>query len=336
MLKDMAVKSKILVLSILLIAVVCIVAAVGVFFNAKAKQSLDDMYNFNLMATQYLNDANNHLRVIDVNVPYLLLSGNSVDTKVLRDDILGRLDAISGDVEKLKAIDKGETAQSIISELENHLVAVKNNVKATENLGNTPEDQVKLFENLSSVRVIAGDLAALTPDNVAQGKVLFENNNEQYDRSIVIFVVIIVLGLVFGIGSAIIIAGNIASPLASAITSLNAVADGDLTKTMPDELVNRRDEVGHVVQALNKMQISLRDIIKNVTAEADKSTQMAEQVQELLKSLNADTQDMSAITEEMANTLRSLLLALPGRLAVDVTNARSAAEAPCVFAGVSA
>lgn len=42
-------------------------------------------------------------------------------------------------------------------------------------------------------------------------------------------------------------------------------------------------------------------------------------------------EDVAAITEEMANTLRSLLLALPGRLAVDVTNARSAAEASSII-----
>ncbi len=42
-------------------------------------------------------------------------------------------------------------------------------------------------------------------------------------------------------------------------------------------------------------------------------------------------EDVLAITEEMANELRSLLLALPGRLAVDVTNARSAAEASVII-----
>lgn len=39
------------------------------------------------------------------------------------------------------------------------------------------------------------------------------------------------------------------------------------------------------------------------------------------------SEDVEAVTEDMANTLRSLLLALPGRLAVDVTNSRNAAEA---------
>ena len=300
MLKNMAVKTKILLLSVLLVVVICIVAAVGVFFNAQSKQSLDDMYNFNLMTTQYLNDANNHLRAIDVNIPYLLLSDKSLDASVLRNDILGRLDGIKDDVDKLKEIDKGENAQKTIAELEKHLETVKSNVKATENLGDTPEDRVKLFEDLSSVRIIAGDLAALTPDNVSQGKVLFENNNAQYDRSLMVFAVIVIGGLLFGVSSAIVIAGNISSPLSSAITSLNAVANGDLTNTMPQELVERKDEVGDVVQALNKMQISLRGIMKDVSAEAQKSTEMANQVQELLKSLNADTQDMSAITEEMA------------------------------------
>lgn len=43
------------------------------------------------------------------------------------------------------------------------------------------------------------------------------------------------------------------------------------------------------------------------------------------------SEDVQAVTEDMANTLRSLLLGLPGRLAVDVANARSAAEASVII-----
>lgn len=43
------------------------------------------------------------------------------------------------------------------------------------------------------------------------------------------------------------------------------------------------------------------------------------------------SEDVQAVTEDMANTLRSLLLGLPGRLAVDVNNARSAAEASVII-----
>ena len=301
MLENMAVKTKILLLSVLMIAIICIVAAVGIFFNAKAQDALDNMYNSNLMATQYLNDANGHLRVIDVNVPYILLTGsNSLDPKLLQEDILSRLDSISGDIDKVKEISHSEKSLEIIARLEQHINEVRAKVKESEGLGNTPADRQKLFENLSSVRSVANDLAALTPDNVAAGKFLFEESKIQYERSLKIFAVIVIIGLVFGVTSAIIIAGNIAAPLSTAIESLNAVADGDLTKTMPEELMGRRDEVGNVVGALNKMQTSLSGIIASVGDEAQKSADMAANVQELLRSLNADTQDMSAVTEEMA------------------------------------
>ena len=301
MLENMAVKTKILLLSMLMLVIIAVVAAVGIFFNAKAKQSIDDMYSYNLMATQYLNDANNHLRVISVNVPYLLLSGkSSLDPTVLQNDILGRLDSIKGDADKLKEITRGEKSQKTVEDLHKHIDEVKSKIKETSNLGDTPAERIKLFENLSSVNIIASDLAALTPDNVAQGKMLFETNNEYYNHSLKIFAVIIVLGLIFAITAALVIANNIGAPLALAVQSLNTVADGDLTKPLPEELTHRRDEVGAVAAALYKMQTSLRGIIKNVGEQAEKSNEMVGRVQELLKSLNSDTQDMSAVTQEMA------------------------------------
>lgn len=61
-------------------------------------QSLDDMYNYNLMTTQYLNDANTQLRGIDVDVAYLLQQDFSQEgRKIILADILGRLDAIEAD-----------------------------------------------------------------------------------------------------------------------------------------------------------------------------------------------------------------------------------------------
>jgi len=143
-------------------------------------------------------------------------------------------------------------------------------------------------------------MAVLTPDNVLQGKVLFEENNANYDLTIKIFVGIILAGLLVGIAIAFLIAQNIASPLAASIGALNAVADGDLTQEIPAELARRQDEVGMMVQALDKMQKSLRSVLKNVHDEAENSANMVTDVQALVGNLNESTQDMSAVTEEMA------------------------------------
>ncbi|MBR1694337.1 MAG: MCP four helix bundle domain-containing protein, partial [Selenomonas sp.] len=299
--ENLSVRTKILLLSAIMLIITCVVAAVGIYSNHKSKQSLDDMYNYNLMTTQYLNDANNHLRGIDVDVAYLLQQDFSMDSrKIVLADISGRLSAIKENIAKVKEIDKSSRAQESIASLEKNIVTAESKVKACESLGTTPADKIKLFENLSTTDVIATDMAVLTPDNVLQGKVLFEENNANYDLTIKIFVGIILAGLLVGIAIAFLIAQNIASPLAASIGALNAVADGDLTQEIPAELAHRQDEVGMMVQALDKMQKSLRTVLKNVHDEAENSANMVTDVQALVGNLNESTQDMSAVTEEMA------------------------------------
>ena len=129
------------------------------------------MYNYNLMTTQYLNDANTQLRGIDVDVAYLLQQDFSQEgRKIILADILGRLDAIEADCVKVKEIDRSERAQAALADLDEHLAMVRGKVKATENLGNSPEEKIDMFESLSAAGVIANDIAVLTPDNVLQGK----------------------------------------------------------------------------------------------------------------------------------------------------------------------
>ena len=129
--KDYAVRTKIFVLSVFLLAAMIVVAVVGIYSNYQAKQSLDDMYNHNLMSTQYLNDANTRLRKISVNVPYILQEGFTADNrKILVDDVLGNLDGIHHDMEELKKIDTSERAQATITELEKNLNIAADNLKS--------------------------------------------------------------------------------------------------------------------------------------------------------------------------------------------------------------
>ena len=301
MMENLSVRTKILVLSVIMLVITCIVAGVGIYSNQKAKQSLDNMYNYNLMTTQYLNDANNQLRGIDVDVAYLLQQNFSqASRKVLLDDINGRLKSIQGDIEKVKDIDRSDRAQKTIAQLEDNITMVQGKVKDTAGLGTSDADKVKAFDNLSTTNAFASNLAVLTPDNVMQGKELFEANNENYDRTIKIFMGIILVGLLLGIAAAVVISKNIADPLQGAIVHLNAIADGDLTQPVPDQLTVRQDEVGLVAQALLKMQNSLQTVLKSVHNEADNSANMVTEVHELVNDLNGSAQDMSAVTEEMA------------------------------------
>ena len=295
--KDYAVRTKVFILSVFLLAAILVVAAVGIYSNYQAKQSLDEMYHHNLMSTQYLNDANTRLRKISVNVPYILQENITADNrKILVDDVLGNLNALHHDMEELKKIDTSERAQATIAELEKNLSVAADKVGAVNNMGTTPEDRVAIFDNLASLTVISSNMAVLTPDNVFQGKQLFEANNVRYDRTVYSFAIIIVIAVGFGMLVSRRIADNISDPLAASIGHLSAVASGDLSREIPRELSDRADEIGTVVKALGKMQ----GFMKQVHEEAEQTDAMVAELEQLLNGLNNDTQDMSAVTEEMS------------------------------------
>ena len=295
--KDYAVRTKVFILSVFLLAAILVVAVVGIYSNYQAKQSLDEMYHHNLMSTQYLNDANTRLRKISVNVPYILQENITADNrKILVDDVLGNLNALHHDMEELKKIDTSERAQATIAELEKNLSVAADKVGAVNNMGTTPEDRVAIFDNLASLTVISSNMAVLTPDNVFQGKQLFEANNVRYDRTVYSFAIIIVIAVGFGMLVSRRIADNISDPLAASIGHLSAVASGDLSREIPRELSDRADEIGTVVKALGKMQ----GFMKQVHEEAEQTDAMVAELEQLLNGLNNDTQDMSAVTEEMS------------------------------------
>ena len=299
--KDLSVRIKILLLAVIMLVITCVVAAVGIYSNHQSKQSADDMYNYNLMTTQYLNDAVVQIRTIDSDIDFLLLNDLVPENrKMLLDDMSSKTKAIQRDMEKIQKIDRSEHAQEALSQLDQDTETFLSSIKASEGLTNSPEDKAKLIKHLGTAKAISSGLSVLTPDNVQQGKQLFEASNAVYDRTIKIFFGIILLGLIVGVAAAQIIARNIAGPLGKSVDLLHAVAAGDLTQELPHELVDRRDEIGRMIDALATMQESLRSVLHDVRSEAEKSAAMVEEVSGLVGELNDGAQDMSAATEEMA------------------------------------
>ena len=296
-LKDYSVKTKVAILSVFLLLTVALVAVVGIYSSHSAKQALDEMYHHNLMTTQYLNDANNRLRSINVNVSYIVQQNFTQENRqILLDDIAGNLAGIRHDVDEIKKMKQSDRTKEALSALDKDLDAADAAVKAVGTLGTAPEDKAEAYNQLSSLAAISANMQVLTPDNVFQGKQLFEENNIQYARTLKIFAVIILISLILGILMSRIISNNISAPLNTSIDHLNAVATGDLNREIPAALSNRADEIGVVVKALMKMQ----GFMKQVHEEAEKTDAAVGELEAMINAMNNETQDMSAVTEEMS------------------------------------
>lgn len=302
--KNMSVRMKIFALAAAMLFVICLIAAAGIYSNTKSKQAVDDMYNYNMIATQYLTHATDQMNTINKNVDYLLQQNFSVENRnVLLDDTLSNLKRIASDVDEVKGIMQGEKGQKIIVDLEANVNNAMNACESSKKLGNSVEDKEKLYTSLRSIDAIGEDLNALNPENVLQGKLLFQESDAAYDAALTAFAIIIVIGLAMGTAATLLISRSIAKPLEESVAILDAVAKGDLTQNVPEDMLNRQDEIGRMVNALQSMSESLREVLGTVSQEADNSAKMATEVYQMVDSLNQSTQDMSAISEEMAASM---------------------------------
>lgn len=119
---------------------------------------------------------------------------------------------------------------------------------------------------------------------------------------------VVVLALVLAAVVSVMITRSITNPLKLALDLAESVSRGDLTSELA---VRSNDEVGKMMQALEKMNLSLRDIVADVRygtdAIATASTQIAAGNQELsqrTEQQSSSLQDTVASMEELTATVR--------------------------------
>lgn len=107
-------------------------------------------------------------------------------------------------------------------------------------------------------------------------------------------VVLIIVAMIF-------ISGVITKPVEKATIQAEFIADLDFTQKLSNEYLLRKDEIGHMLQAFEKLQINVKEIVENIFHSSTDVTKSSDQ----LKSI---TSQFSKVTEEIAETVSQLAL----------------------------
>jgi methyl-accepting chemotaxis protein len=128
--------------------------------------------------------------------------------------------------------------------------------------------------------------------------------------------------IVFSVALAGVVARRIIGPLGKGVAFAQAIAEGDLTANID---IRQRDEIGQLVEAMNKMAENLRQVIGQV---ADSSLELASAAEELSVStsqmassneeVSSQSQTVASASEEMSATVEDV--------ARSVTAVREASE----------
>ena len=125
-------------------------------------------------------------------------------------------------------------------------------------------------------------------------------------RSIYLVSILAVIGVISAISIALCISGYIAQQIQGAINHIDLMADGDFTKRLE---VKTKDEFGHAVAALNKLNDAVRDIVdmtQNEVLQLDKELERVRNSSQVISKSTSDVESqamtVAAASDEMVST----------------------------------
>lgn len=130
------------------------------------------------------------------------------------------------------------------------------------------------------------------------------------DNSIQLYVAIVVLTLQsLGVIAAIFIAGYISKPFKEVTAHLKTIASGDFTAEIPAKYKKMKDEIGIMLQSLETMQDSLRQLIGGVVDAAEKVMESVLVTDKHISALNSEFESISATTQELSAGMEEMAAA---------------------------
>ncbi|MBU9711943.1 methyl-accepting chemotaxis protein [Evansella tamaricis] len=112
-------------------------------------------------------------------------------------------------------------------------------------------------------------------------------------------ILILAIAVLGGLGLALYLAYSISKPITHTIKQSENIANLDISTNISPMLLNRKDEVGDLANALQKITDSLRDIISLIAASSEEVSASSEE-------LTATSQQSASSAEEVAKTVEEI------------------------------
>jgi len=160
-------------------------------------------------------------------------------------------------------------------------------------------------------------------ENIDKVVILANENNEKVEKEASTFInktIIILLTVAFGIAFIVIlismiISKSITNPLVLAISNLKHIAKGDFSMVLPKKLKNRKDEIGDIINNIDLMQTSLKNLIGKITEESTNIKESIYSVLDNMQNLDLDIDDVASIAEELSAGMEESLASAEEMLA---------------------
>jgi methyl-accepting chemotaxis protein len=315
---------------------ICLVACLtGVAFrtNSTMKTAISESQRFNTMTTLSEKLSRNSGAIAQC-VATMVLS-RQVDQKVLDRLLAARTDYLASfaELHSLSRVPEGrrllgeiEDAATRWRETDNRVIDLLRAHKTVEANTLYEEKAITGFTGLSE------ELAAYVAFREKRSKDNDAGAEAMIGKMASLLALAGILALVGSAISSILITRSIVRPLAFAVTRLDQVAKGDVSRDVPQEYLDRRDEIGLLSNAVQRLSMTLRGSFKEIaetisllSSSSARLSASSGQMSDSSRETSEKAHAVAAAAEQMTSNVTSVAAGME-QTATNLTNVSSHTE----------
>lgn len=303
MFDNLKIRSKINILSVILVTILILISIYSYFELTKANNNLISIYEENVQAITIGSEIEKGAYENSNSIYSLLLSNSPGQSQEIINDIRNTYEVVNKNMETLKNLSQDENHQRLYNDVSVSINSLREVllpiVDELEN-GNAEEAYTLFYKDEAAFNSLNKSIDALNSYNQELIEQVIVQNNINHTNNIKTLSLIVVLMLLFSGLAVFIISRSITRPLSKTIDSLNVIASGDLSKDIEEDFLNRQDEFGELINSANLMKNSMNNLVTNMILEARTVEELVNAVSSKILSLNEDIECVTTSTEELS------------------------------------
>jgi len=299
-----SVKMKLVGSFLLIILLLAVVGVVGLKTGSELNASLRDVTNNWMPKGELIEEINftvaNH-RIWEVASVLAAVTNDQKALAEYKTKLPEERKKFAGQLNQLEGMLVTEEGKDMFADLQGNWQAYLRIAENVESLlaQNKAREAFAIIRTSSrqAYRDVSKSLAELNKVNADAVERVELENGEQYDRSRVINIAIIITAVVVGLAAGLYLATSIAGGVGLVTAAAVRMADGDLT--VESLKIKSKDEIRDMAEAVNNMVENLRQLVMTVNTSAQEVVSASEELSATAGESSASTQQIAKAIEEV-------------------------------------
>ena len=297
-----------LISSYLLIALLIVAVSLLGYLNLKTlSNSMGDLFNNNTMTIYELSQVDKILLTVRGDVyNYMLIPDEKQSNEdTLDENIVKTNNLLTAFNKRSLSPEEMVLMETINQKWSAYQVAVANIIEKDK--GGDHEGAMQLLLPGAPAPIYRQEMAAainqlieMETENAEQAN---QNGVNIFNQASLTMAFAGLIGICLALGFGIFISRSITNPLAVLVKAVQDVAHGNLNQTLQESVLKRKDEVGIISIAFEKMVDDLNQTIGQTSAVSEQVVQAVDQVRSVSQDLSSNAQEQSSAVEEVAASI---------------------------------